>query len=131
MNKLVALVFVLASLGGCVGSGNIGGASSVQVLSGTELPAPDRTDLLSDSRPYLIGPFDKLKIDVFGIDELSKKEVQTDASGRISFPLAGVIEAAGRTPNHEPAGYEPTFREALYIPRLFGIGCARAGRWRT
>ena len=98
MNKLVALVFVLASLGGCVGSGNIGGASSVQVLSGTELPAPDRTDLLSDSRPYLIGPFDKLKIDVFGIDELSKKEVQTDASGRISFPLAGVIEAAGRTP---------------------------------
>lgn len=98
MKKLIALVFVLAPLGGCVGSGSIGGASNVQVLSGTELPAPDRTDLLSDSRPYLIGPFDKLKIDVFGIDELSKKEVQTDASGRISFPLAGVIEAAGRTP---------------------------------
>jgi polysaccharide export outer membrane protein len=37
-------------------------------------------------------------IDVFGIEELSKKEVQTDASGRISFPLAGIIEAAGRTP---------------------------------
>ena len=98
MKKLVALVFALASLGGCVGSGRIGGASNVQVLSGTELPAPDRSDLLADSRPYLIGPFDKLKIDVFGIDELSKKEVQTDASGRISFPLAGVIEAAGRTP---------------------------------
>ena len=37
-------------------------------------------------------------IDVFGIEELSEKEVQTDASGRISFPLAGVIEAAGKTP---------------------------------
>ena len=67
-------------------------------MQGSELPAPDRADLLSESRPYLIGPFDKLMIDVFGIEELSKKEVQTDASGRISFPLAGVIEAAGRTP---------------------------------
>ena len=63
-----------------------------------ELPMPDRTDLIGEDRPYLIGPFDKLVIDVFGIEELSKKEVQTDASGRISFPLAGVIEAAGKTP---------------------------------
>jgi polysaccharide biosynthesis/export protein len=50
------------------------------------------------ARTYFIGAFDKLTIDVFGIEELSKKEVQADASGRISFPLAGVIEAAGRTP---------------------------------
>lgn len=59
---------------------------------------PDRSDLIGEDRPYLIGPFDKLVIDVFGIEDLSKKEVQTDASGRISFPLAGVIEAAGKTP---------------------------------
>jgi polysaccharide biosynthesis/export protein len=75
------------------------GNSQVQVVDSNELPAPGRTDMLGESRPYLIGPFDKLTIDVFGIDELSKKEVQTDASGRISFPLAGVIDAAGRTPN--------------------------------
>ncbi len=59
---------------------------------------PERSDLVSEDRPYLIGAFDKLTIDVFGIEELSKKEVQADASGRISFPLAGIIEAAGRTP---------------------------------
>lgn len=62
------------------------------------MPAPDRADVVAADRPYLIGPYDKLIIDVFGIEELSKKEVQTDASGRISFPLAGVIEAAGKTP---------------------------------
>ncbi len=62
------------------------------------MPQPDRTDILAEARPYLIGPFDRLLIDVFGIEELSSKEVQTDASGRISFPLAGVIEAAGKTP---------------------------------
>lgn len=72
-------------------------AGQIQILS-TELPAPNRADLFGQNRPYLIGPFDKLIIDVFGIEELSKKEVQTDAGGRISFPLAGIVEASGRSP---------------------------------
>lgn len=63
-----------------------------------ELPPPDRMDLLANNRPYLIGPFDRLTVDVFGIEDLSKIEVQVDASGRMSFPLAGTIDAAGRTP---------------------------------
>ena len=74
------------------------GNASLKVVDQGALPTPTRGDVLGEGRPYLIGPFDKLVIDVFGIDELSKKEVQTDASGRISFPLAGVVEAAGRTP---------------------------------
>mgnify|MGYP002780392682 CR=1 FL=1 len=98
MKKLVFLCVAVATLAGCGGTKPLGGASDIQVLAGTELPPPDRSDLMSETRPYLIGPFDKLTIDVFGIDELSEKEVQTDASGRISFPLAGIIEAAGRTP---------------------------------
>ena len=72
--------------------------TTVALQSGSELPPPGRADVVARDRPYLIGPFDKLIIDVYGIDDLSKKEVQTDAGGRISFPLAGVIEAAGRTP---------------------------------
>lgn len=76
-----------------------GGVSSqVRVTTASELPPPTRTDLFEQNRPYLIGPFDKLVIDVFGISELSQKEYQTDASGRLSFPLAGVIEASGKTP---------------------------------
>jgi polysaccharide biosynthesis/export protein len=98
MKKLVGLALFAGLLAGCAGGGALGGAQNVTVLTGSELPAPDRTDLMAESRPYLIGPFDKLEIDVFGIEELSKREVQTDASGRISFPLAGIIEAAGRTP---------------------------------
>ncbi len=70
----------------------------VQIERSGILPPPERSDLIEQNRPYLIGPFDKLIIDVFGIEELSKKEVQTDAGGRISFPLAGIVEAAGRTP---------------------------------
>lgn len=88
----------------CAGSKQLGGTglagnlNNVQVAESGELPPPERADLFEQNRPYLIGPFDKLVIDVFGIEELSKKEVQTDAGGRISFPLAGIVEAAGKTP---------------------------------
>jgi polysaccharide export outer membrane protein len=45
----------------------------------------------------VIGPFDQMSIDVFGVPELSKT-VQADASGRISLPLVGDLDAAGKTP---------------------------------
>lgn len=70
----------------------------VEVVESSKLPPPESSDLFEFNRPYLIGPFDKLSIDVFGIEELSRQEVQIDASGRLSFPLAGVIEASGKTP---------------------------------
>lgn len=86
-------IFLLPACGSTV----LGGSPDVSVVSSEGLPEPTRIDLLSSNRPYLIGPFDKLKIDVFGIEDLSR-EVQIDASGRLSFPLIGVVEAAGLTP---------------------------------
>lgn len=91
---LLLLTFVLL---GCSGRSPIGTSSDITVVSSEGLPQPTRADLMSSDRPYLIGPFDKLKIDVFGIEDLSK-EVQIDASGRLSFPLIGVVEASGLTP---------------------------------
>lgn len=73
-------------------------SSSASIVDASQLPPPTTADLKSNERPYHIGPFDKLRIDVFGVEDLSKQEVQTDASGRISFPLVGVVEAAGKTP---------------------------------
>lgn len=87
----------LLVLFGCGGQAVLGSAANVTVVSSEGLPEPTRVDLMSSNRPYLIGPFDKLKIDVFGIGALSK-EVQIDASGRLSFPLIGVVEASGLTP---------------------------------
>ena len=55
-------------------------------------------DQVGASRPYLVGPFDKLLIDVFGVEAMSERKVQVDASGRISFPLVGSFEVAGLTP---------------------------------
>ena len=102
LKNLVGAV-ALISLTGCASLGGgprkLGGDPNIQVVGGTEMPAPTAADLTVSTRAYLIGPFDKLAIDVFGIEELSNKEVQTDASGRLSFPLVGTVEAAGKTPS--------------------------------
>ena len=93
--RFPAAVLFLA-LAAC-SSGPLGGPGVVVAGAGG-LPPPTRADLVSSSRPYLIGPFDKLHIDVFGIEEM-QRDVQIDASGRLSFPLIGVVEAAGLTPD--------------------------------
>lgn len=89
------LAFALAS---CGGRQELVTTDAVTVLPQGALPAPDRADMRLDERPYLVGPFDKLKIDVFGIPDLSEREIQVDASGRASFPLVGSFQASGKTP---------------------------------
>ena len=82
----------------CAGTPHLGGDPRVTAIDARDLPAPMRGDLASVETPYLVGPFDRLTVNVFGIQELSNLEVQVDASGRMAFPLAGVLEVAGKTP---------------------------------
>ena len=96
--KSLALLLALSVMAGCKTTPKLGGDPKLRVLPATELPAPDRTDFALPTTPYFIGAFDKLTIDVFGIPELSQRHVQVDASGRISFPLAGAVDVAGKTP---------------------------------
>lgn len=96
-NKIFALG--LLSVTSCTGTLKLGGpGSSVIAVNSETMPAPHRSDLVSKEQPYLIGPFDKLEISVFGVDELNKTNVQVDASGRLSFPLVGIMEVSGKTP---------------------------------
>jgi polysaccharide biosynthesis/export protein len=102
MEKAMVRTFLFCalalSLAACATTRPIGeGNSSMQVVGGN-LPDPTPGDQLSQGRPYLVGPFDRLRIDVFGVAELSNRIVQADASGRFSFPLAGQIDAVGLTP---------------------------------
>ena len=60
------------------------------------LPAPIRSDLVAPDRLALIGPLDTIEVSVFGVPDLSR-EMQVDASGRISMPLVGELDAGGRT----------------------------------
>jgi polysaccharide biosynthesis/export protein len=85
------------ALSGCAHKPPLVGGASVKVTDAGSLPPPTRADLSSNSRPYVLGPFDKIEIDVFDVKELSRS-VQADASGRIAVPLIGVVEAAGLSP---------------------------------
>ena len=98
VNRLVLAALGVAALSACASTPPLGGAAGLQVVPAAELPSPVPGESRFEARPYLVGPFDKLKIDVFGIEELSEREVQIDASGRASFPLVGSFEAAGKTP---------------------------------
>lgn len=98
MRIVLPFIAALAILSGCAGGPKpLVSSDKVTVVPQGALPAPTPQDQAALDRPYLIGPFDKLKVDVFGVPELSS-EVQADASGRISMPLVGVVDAAGKTP---------------------------------
>ena len=79
------------------------------VQDSAALPAPDRNDLTAADRPSLIGPLDTIQVDVFNVPELSR-ELQVDASGRISMPLVGTIDARGKTAEELAAAIEDSLR---------------------
>lgn len=106
---VLACTIILAA---CAGKPELVGGPDVEVVQSEALPEPSSSDILQQNRPYLIGPYDKLVIDVFGIEELSEREVQADMGGRLSFPLAGTIDAAGKTPGELEDEIEARLRAA-------------------
>lgn len=79
------------------------------LTSASALPPPVGIDPNSNVRPYRIGPFDTLTVNVFGVSELSQK-VQVDSAGRISLPLVGGLDAEGKTPDELSREIETALR---------------------
>lgn len=97
MRKIDPLLLIALCLSACGGTPPIESTPRLTVVKdSTVLPPPVRVDLTAADRPALIGPLDTVQVDVFNIPDLSR-EIQVDASGRIAMPLAGTIDARGRT----------------------------------
>jgi polysaccharide biosynthesis/export protein len=93
-----SLVAIACLLSGCESGPGISTDPSRAVVSTTNLPEPDPTaSSTSLERDYHVGPLDQLDITVFQVDDLTRT-VEVDAVGRISLPLIGEIDAAGKTP---------------------------------
>jgi polysaccharide export outer membrane protein len=105
----LAPILLVGGLTACASS-QFGTAPGVSVVRYDALPLPQLADLTALDRPYLVGPFDKLTIDVFGIPELQNREIQVDASGRLSFPLIGSIEVSGKAPSEIEGAIEELLR---------------------
>jgi polysaccharide export outer membrane protein len=82
----------------------------VGIVSAETLPPPTLTDLVSGPRPHLIGPFDRVAVDVLGLGDISR-QVQADANGQISLPLAGTIDVNGKTPEQVARLVEERLRQ--------------------
>ncbi|MEG8041224.1 polysaccharide biosynthesis/export family protein [Sphingomonas sp. LR60] len=110
MRTLGAVLLCAAALTACGERQPIQSTSSLTVIPDrSQLPAPDRNDLTAPDRPSLIGPLDTIQVDVFNVPDLSR-ELQVDASGRISMPLAGTIDARGKTAAELASAIEGTLR---------------------
>jgi polysaccharide export outer membrane protein len=93
----IGLLGLLAvAVGGCASNPVLGeGSSAVRVTQ--VLPPPDQSGMAYDLSNYRIGPLDVIRVEVFGAPELTR-EAEVDAAGNFSMPLAGPIQAAGRSP---------------------------------
>jgi polysaccharide biosynthesis/export protein len=96
MRTALTAMIAAALVAGCAGGQQLSSNGRLTVVESQGLPAPQRSDLTAPDRPSLIGPLDTIQVAVFNVPELSQ-ELQVDASGRISMPLVGTVDARGRT----------------------------------
>lgn len=110
MRSILTVVLIAGTLSGCAGRQPLQSSSRLTVVENSSaLPAPNRNDLTAGDRPSLIGPLDTIQVDVFNVPDLSR-DMQVDASGRISMPLAGTIEASGKTAEELAKSIEAALR---------------------
>lgn len=97
MRNVYPALLALTAVTACASTPPMTSSSRLTVVTDSAtLPPPQRQDLTAADRPALIGPLDTIQVDVFNVPDLSR-ELQVDASGRISMPLIGTIDARGRT----------------------------------
>ena len=89
--RFFSLLAFTGFLSACAIDRSIGLAPEIEVTSLETLPAP--TGEIS----YLIGPQEKLAIEVVGAASLSGTYL-TDIDGKLAFPLIGLVDIAGKSP---------------------------------
>ncbi len=124
--KALAVALLLPGLSACASRQPFGGDPGLSVLPASEMPPPTLADFAVPPRPYVLGPLDKLTVDVLGLEALTAREVQVDTSGRIALPLVGAVEVAGLTPEEAAARVATRLREAHVRNPQVNVGLKEA-----
>jgi len=107
---MVAAITVLSMLGGCVASREVGLSPNIDVVNLDSLPPPSGSDyIFAADHAAKIRPYDRLKIEVFDVPELSS-ELEVNGDGSLRFPLIGTIDANDHTPNEFAVAIEDALR---------------------
>lgn len=95
---IVLLLAVALGLTACAStSAGIGKREQLVALPMSELPLPPGVKPDDDVRSYILGPKDKISVNVFGDETLSMAAVQVNGGGQIDMPEIGEVRAQGRT----------------------------------
>ncbi|KQN83005.1 hypothetical protein ASE90_09650 [Sphingomonas sp. Leaf67] len=113
--RKISIAFLMAvALTGCAKRTPLESSARLTVVQDSQaLPPPNRNDLTAADRPALIGPLDTIEVTVFSVPDLNR-EMQVDSSGRIAMPLAGTIDARGKTAEELALAIEAALR-ARYV----------------
>ncbi|MEB3310758.1 MAG: SLBB domain-containing protein [Snowella sp.] len=60
-------------------------------------PMPPALSAQPTESDYILGPGDRLRMDIYQVEEFSKTEYQVLVDGTISFPLVGILKVQGMT----------------------------------
>lgn len=93
---LLAL-FASLSLTGCSRQELVLGGPANPLSQVSELPKPVSDDSNGNPAGFRLGADDLISVSVFGLPDAGVEKVRIDRSGRVSLPLAGVIQAGGLT----------------------------------
>ena len=88
---LSAAILAVSACGGKPAIGNAGGTMTVI----DSLPEPVGRSESGESPPFRLGADDVLSVRVFGSEDASIDRVRIDKSGRLSIPVAGVVNVGG------------------------------------
>ena len=111
MFRFVPTAAICFALIGCMGTPPVGESSAIQVVQEITLPMPGGIGASGSGNAIaVLGPFDKVSIEPFGLPDL-QREVVLDGEGMISYPLAGRIHAGGLTTSQLAGVIEAAMRE--------------------
>jgi polysaccharide biosynthesis/export protein len=95
--RMVMAALILGTASACadrtVELGNAGGT----LVVAPALPEPEHFSAVGEAAPFRLGADDLLSVRVVGHPDASVERVRIDKSGRVSLPVAGVIQAGGMT----------------------------------
>jgi polysaccharide export outer membrane protein len=111
--KTAAVAALLLVLGACA-AGPVGQDPSIELANLSALPVPGAADYALPPGTALIRPLDKLKIQVFGVEEL-EREINVDSDGTVDFPLVGTVQANGLTATELAARIEDGLRGSYLL----------------
>lgn len=95
----------------------LGGAPGLQVAQLSDLPKPGAEDRITVNEPYVLGPLDKIDIEVYGVPDL-KRTITIDNNGTFDFPLAGQVQASGLTPSQLSAALASQLTKYIKDPQV-------------